>query len=205
MKKVILHSLLVIVVFVFGGCAATYKNIDPPALNYSAHDLQDGISLSYKHNVLRERGNNKYAKKEDKAGVRLVAIKLTNNTDSVLRVNRDLVFYSDSNQIFPLAPMAIKNSIKQVVPAYLPYLLLTLVNLSITNNNKTQVYPIGLVLGPGIAGGNMAVAGSSNNKMLKELIEYDILSRDIQKGETVYGIIGIFDLGYNPISVKIKK
>jgi len=38
--------------------------------------------------------------------------------------------------------------------------------------------------------------------MLNELYQYNILRRDIQKGETVYGIIAVRDLGYSPLSVK---
>jgi len=205
MKNLISQFLIIISFLVLCGCAATYKNVNPPSINYSSHDLQDGISLSYRYDILREKGNTKYAKKEDNKGVKLIAIKLTNNTDSVINVNKDLVFYSGSNAVIPMDPLAIKNTIKQVVPGYLPYLLLSFVNLYVTKDNKTETYHIGLVLGPGITIGNMAVASTSNTNMLNELNEYNILYSDIKKGETLFGIIGLRDVGYNPISVKLKK
>ncbi len=209
MKKTISKILTFTFVIILSGCAATYKPINPPTLNYNSHDLQDGIWLSYKYDVLREKGNRKYAKKEDKKGVKLIAIKITNNTDTVINVGKDAAFYSGQNQIFPMEPMAIKESIKQIVPGYLPYLLLTFTNLYVTKSTyysvTTETYPIGLVLGPTITIGNMAVAGSANKNMLNELYDYNILSRDIQKGETVYGIIGVRDMGYIPISVKMIK
>ena len=174
-------------------------------MNYNSHDFQDGVGISYKYDVLRERGNKKYANKETKKGVKLIAVKITNNTDSVINVGRDVAFYSGQSQLFPIEPMAIKESIKQIVPGYLPYLLLTFTNLYVAIGTSTETYPIGLVLGPAITIGNMAMAGSANKNMLNELYEYNILSRDIQKGETVYGIIGIRDIGYSPISVKMIK
>lgn len=106
-------------------------------------------------------------------------------------------------------PMSIKNSIKQIVPAYLPYLLLSFLNLYVTKVENgvptTEYYRIGLILGPGITIGNMAVAGGANEDMLKELNNYNILNRDIQKGETVYGIIGFSMTGYRPISLQLKR
>lgn len=134
---------------------------------------------------------------------------LTNNTDSAINVSKDLSFYSGNHQVIPMEPALIKNILKQIVPVYIPYLLLTFVNLTVTkitpSNTTTNVYPIGLVLGPVITIGNMAVAGSGNSNMLMELNEYNILNKDIKKGETIYGIIGIRDIGYSPISVRLKE
>ena len=176
--------------------------------SYDSHNLDDGVSLSYKYDVLREKGNRKYATKEDNKNIRIVAVKLTNNTDSTINV-RDITFYSGLNPVIPMDPLAIKNSIKQIVPAYLPYLLLTFVNLYVTKTEDgvptTDTYRIGLILGPGITIGNMAVAGSANENMLMELNDYYILNKDIHKGETVYGIIGLKAMGYSPLTVKKKK
>lgn len=107
-------------------------------------------------------------------------------------------------------PKAVHTALKQIVPGYLPYLILTALTLNITKPNDyggytTDVYPIGFAVGPGITFGNMLVAGTANKNMLNELYNYNILSRDIPKGETVYGIIGVRDLGYIPISVRLKE
>lgn len=205
MEKSISKLLTLASVIILSSCAATYKPINPPTLNYNSHDLQDGIGLSYKYDVLREKGNKKYAKKEDKKGIKLIAVKITNNTDSIINIGKDVAFFSGQDQIFPMEPIAIKESIKQIVPGYLSYLLLTFLQLNIYQGNTVDSYPIGVVVGPGITMGNMTVAGSANKNMLNELYEYNILSRDIQKGETVYGIIGVRDMGYSPISVKMIK
>lgn len=209
MKKTIFKLLILFNCFLLASCAATYKPINPPSINYGAHDLQDGIELSYQYDVLRGKGDNKYANKEYKKNIKVVAVRITNFTDTTINIGRDLVFYSGSNQIFLLEPTAIKNSIKQHTPAYLPFLLLTFLNLTVTHNTptstSTEVYPIGLFIGPTVTAGNMAVANSANNKLLNELIDYNIFNKELKKGETTYGIIGFKEIGYNPLSVRLKK
>jgi hypothetical protein len=207
MTNTITKIFAIAIVFILSGCAASYKPIYPVSLNYDSHQSEDGVELSYKYDVLRQNGNKKYAKKEDKKGVKLVALKITNNTQSVVNIGKNLTLYSGNNQIRPMEPMVIKESIKQIVPGYLPYLLLTFVNLTTTKEQngmiEQNVIPIGLVLGPGITVGNMLIAGDANTKLLDELRLYNLIGRDIKPGETVYGIIGVRDIGYSPITVEV--
>lgn len=207
MTNTITKIFAIAIVFILSGCAASYKPIYPVSLNYDSHQSEDGVELSYKYDVLRQNGNKKYAKKEDKRGVKLVALKITNNTQSVVNIGKNLTLYSGNNQIRPMEPMVIKESIKQIVPGYLPYLLLTFVNLTTTKEQngmiEQNVIPIGLVLGPGITVGNMLIAGDANTKLLDELRLYNLIGRDIKPGETVYGIIGVRDIGYSPITVEV--
>ncbi|HEY5590734.1 MAG TPA: hypothetical protein VIK55_06910 [Paludibacter sp.] len=205
MKGFISKALIISVIFLLSGCATYYRPINPPTLNYRVHDLQDGIDLSYKYDVLQERGNKKYAKNEDKNQVRIVALKLTNFTDSTINIGRDALFFSGKTEIYPLEPLIVKNMVKQSTPSYLLYLLFTVTTFSFTMNGSTTIYPIGYLLGPGLTIGNMATAASANRKLLNELNQYDLINRDVKKGETVYGIIGIRDNGFNPISLIITK
>ena len=205
MKNSITKMLAFICLIILSGCAASYRQINPPALVYNSHDLQDGISVSYKYDVLQEAGNKKYARKEALKNVKLVAVKITNNTEEVININKNVAFYSGMNQIMPMEPYVVKESIKQIVPAYLPYALLTFLTLNVTQDNQVDSYPIGLVVGPAVTIGNMAVAGTANTKMLEELNQYNLINLDIQPGETVFGIIGVSNLDYGPLSVKIRK
>lgn len=204
MKVKLSKILILFISLIISSCAATYKPINPRSLNYNKVDSDNSISIGYRYDVLSERGNSKYAKKEKKNGIDVVAIQITNNTDNVINVGRDCEFYVGQRPITPMGPQVVHGTIKQLVPAYAPYLLLTLTKFYVSNGYSTTVYPIGLLLGPGITIGNMALAGSSNKKMLMELMSYNILEKDIQKGETVYGIIGIRDSGYGPITIKKK-
>ena len=204
MNKITLGTIALIIAVLLGGCAASYKPIDPLTLNYNSHDLQDGMGLSYKYDVLRERGNRKFSRKEDSKGIKLIAVKVTNNSDTTINVGRDVVFYSGQNQIIPMEPLAIKNTIKQIVQGYLPYFIFTFLNLYVYKGNTVETHRVGLVLGPSLTIGNMVVAGTANTDMLNELNEYNILNKNIGKGETAYGIIGVKDVGYSPISLRFK-
>jgi len=192
-------------VIVFSGCAATYMPVNPPVLNYSSHSFEDGIEFSYKYDVMMETGNKKYARKADRKGVKLIAIKITNNSDTVINLSGNAAFYSGQDQLFPLEPIAIKGLIKQIAPVYLPYLLMSVFVLNVSNGIQTNTYPVGIALGVPITAGNIIAAALANKNMLTELYAYNVLYRDIQKGETVYGIIGIRDMEYCGISVKLIK
>lgn len=203
MKKLIINVLFIIALIFINGCAASYKPINPRTINYIANNLQEELGFSYKYDVLRERGNRKYARKEDKKGIRVVAVRITNNTERIINVGRDLVFYSGQNQILPVEPQVVKSLLKQPAAGYLFYLLLTPLNLYVIQGNSYDTYPIGLALGPGLSFGNMATAGSANKKLLIELIANNILYSDIQPGETIYGIIGVRDIGFNPLFIEL--
>jgi hypothetical protein len=204
MKKTLLQITLAFLVVFMSGCAASYKAINPTHLYYSAHSMRDGIEISYKYNVLQEKGNKKFSKKELKRDVQIVAIKLTNNTGRTVNIRKDLLFYAGDVPIYPMQPVDIKNAIRQSVPSYLPYILLTFVSVTGYEGASAVTVPVGLALGPGITAGNMAVAATANKHLLQELEQYNILDRDIAPGETVFGIIGVRHSGYGAITVHLK-
>ncbi len=205
MKNQMFKLPVLLLALLLSSCAATYKPLRPERLNYNAHDVQDGISLSYKYDVLRERGNRRYANKEENKGVRIVAVKVTNNSDSDLIIGRNAAFFSGSTQLFPLEASVAQRMIRQSSASYLPYLLLTFVNLTVTKKDGSKttqdVYPIGLALGPGITIGNMAVASSANSNLLRDLMVNDLFDKKIKPGETMYGIIGLRGWDYKPLSL----
>jgi len=204
MKQLILKSTIFLSVIFWGGCASTYKPINPPAVYYSAHDLKDGISFSYKFDVLREKGNKKYYKKEYKKGLKVIAVKVTNNTDTTITIGQDVAFYYGRNELMLVDQVVMKKSIKQIAPAYLPYLLLTFLRLNVYTETSSDSYPIGLAIGPGLAVGNMICAGTANDNLLSELTRYSLINKEIKRGETAYGIIGIRTLEYPTITLEYR-
>jgi hypothetical protein len=205
MKKLTQCSALFVAILCMSGCAVSYRPINPSSINYAVHDVQDGLELSYKYDVLSDQGNRKYAKKETNNGIKVIAVKITNHRDTTIIIGRTAAFYNGANKLDLLAPQAVKSVIKQNVPGYLPYLLLTFVNLYVSTNGEKTTYPIGLVLGPAVTGGNMAVAGVANKNLLKDLTKYDIMNQDIKKGETAFGVIGIRQNDFVPLSLKMVK
>lgn len=206
MKRVLGFAVILAVFFLFNGCAGIYKDINPPVLHYYNSDVSDGIGFSYKYDVLTERGNMRYAKKERRKGVKLVAVKITNNYDTTLNIGRDIIFFSGNDQVTIINPYVVQSLIKQSAVGYLFYLLLTPLQFNTIDQNGRimESYNVGLVMGPGITLINMFTAGNANARLGRELAKYNVMNRDIQSGETIYGLIGIMDTGFNPLSVKLR-
>lgn len=196
-------ALLILVLFI-AGCATGYKPINPPSILYPSYDLQNGIIFSYKYDVLGEQGNKKYAKREVAKGIRIVAVSLTNNSDSDVNVGSQVEFFAGSNRVFLMDPMEVKIAINQNMEQFLPYLLISGVFIKVDNGGGSRVYPVGLFLAPILTVDNMVTAASANKKLFEELIRYNLSYKIIRKGETVYGIISFQGTGNDPVSIKLK-
>ncbi|MDD3078664.1 MAG: hypothetical protein PHH37_06135 [Paludibacter sp.] len=200
MKRILLFSLFIACILLLSSCAQSYYALSPEKTTYIASNNLNDINLHYRYDILNESGNRKLSKKEKKQNIKIVAVKIINNTDHIINIGNNAAFFSGNTLIYPMDAISIRNNIKQSVPSYLWYLLLSPLTFSF---NGSDPAPIGLLLGPGIAGGNMLVAGTANKSFYNELTKYDILNRDIQVGETVYGIVGFRDLDYVPLSIRL--
>lgn len=204
--KIFKTLLLFVVIINLTSCASGYRMIQPDKINYVSKTENNNVTLEYKYDLLRK----KYKKKEDKKDIRLVAIKVTNNSDKDLIFGRDMTLtYANGNQIYVQDNMKTFKSLKQSPASYLWYLLLTPLNFTTTtsngNNSSSSSFPAGLIVGPGLAGGNMIAAGSANKKFEQELMEFDINGTTILKGTTVYGLIGIQGDSFDALQLKIDK
>jgi|TARA_B110000495_G_C22762036_1_gene446168 hypothetical protein len=200
--KIIKITLLFIAISTLTNCASGYKMIEPKSINYVSTNETDNVKLEYKYDLL----DKKYAKKELKKGVKLVAIKITNNSEKDLMFGRDAkLTYENGTEIFVMENEKVFTSLKQSAASYLWYLLLTPLNLyTAENGQQTSSTPIGLVVGPGLAGGNMIAAGSANKKFKTEMLEYNINGTLIKKGETKYGLIGIKADSFDSLKLKVE-
>ena len=204
--KIIKIILLFIAVSTLTNCASGYKMIEPQSINYVSTNETDNVKLEYKYDLL----DKKYAKKELKKGVKLVAIKITNNSEKDLMFGRDAkLTYENGTEIYVMENEKVFTTLKQNSTSYLLYLLLTPVNLFITTgqntiNQETSTVPIGLILGPGLAGGNMIASGSANKMFKTEMLDYNINGTIIKKGETKFGLIGIKADSFDSLKLKVK-
>ncbi|MEX6626585.1 hypothetical protein [Tenacibaculum salmonis] len=186
-------------------CASGYKSINPASLNYLSKSIDNGVILEYKYELL----NKKYKKKELAKGIKLIAIKLTNNSNKDLTFGEDLkLTYDDGTGLYIMENELIFKSLKQSVTSYLWYLLLTPLNIYTTSYSsrgyqETSSTPVGLIIGPGLAAGNMIAAGSANEKFKKDLLNYNINGTIIKKGEKISGLIGVRSDSYHSIKVRV--
>ena len=187
------------------------KTIYPVKIDNHIHDIQKYFMVHYPKMILDfAHYLKKYAKKELKKGIKLVAIKITNNSVKDLTFGKDAILtYGDGSEIYIMENERVFSKLKQSPASYLWYLLLTPMNFYTTKTNSngfqenTSSTPIGLVVGPGLAGGNMIAAGSANKKFKTEMLDYNINGTIIKKGETKYGLIGIKSNSFDSLKLKV--
>ncbi len=188
-------ALVMSVVVMVTSCASSYQQINPSSLNYKSSSLDKGVLFEYKYELLEK----KYKKKELEKGVRLVAIKLTNNSNEDLVFGNDIkLTYYNGNSLSIMNSEQVFTNLKQKPASYLWYLLLS----PFKSYNQENVNGFSRE-NSGVVGDNMEVAGSANRKFKQDLLNYDINGRTIKKGETVSGLIGIKSYDYNAIKVAV--
>lgn len=211
MKKIIKISSLLVLVLLLNSCASGYKKINPEKLNYVSKSIENNILLEYKYDLLEK----KYRKKETNNNVKLIAVKIKNNSGKDLVFGTDFTLsFENGNEVSILETEKLYTTIKQSPASYLWYLLLsplqlysgttTTSNGYYTETKPANTFPIGVIVGPGLAGGNMIAASSANKNFKTELMKFDIIGKTIKKGETIYGLIGINSSGYDSIKIKVQ-
>lgn len=189
-------------VILFNSCASSYKTVQPHTMSYNSKSVGDDVLFEYRYDLL----DKKYAKKEARNNVRLVAVRITNNSDKELTIGQDLKFaYDGGRKVYVMDNERAFKSLKQNSATYLFYLLLAPVNLYTTkvsgNEVKTQSYPIGLAIGPGLSIGNMVAAGSANKKLKGQLQALNVMGLKVAPGKTVSGLICIRSSSYNALEL----
>ncbi|MGB7787045.1 MAG: hypothetical protein WBL27_13160 [Salinimicrobium sp.] len=199
--------LLLTAIVSLTSCASSYKTIHPNDIAYVSAETTGDVKLEYKYELLHK----KYEKKETKKGVKLVAVKITNNSGHDLTFGRDLTLeYANGNEIHIMDNDNVFKTLKQHPATHLFYLLLTPLNLYTTKTNEygfeeqTSSFPIGLIVGPGLAAGNLITASTANKKFRTELEEFNIHGSTIKSGETKAGLIGIRSESFEALKLKLK-
>jgi hypothetical protein len=200
MKKI---PLLLLLAVLASSCASIYKPIAPETVEYNSSNPSKDVDFSYRYDVLAYRGNNRYSKKERKNGFSVVAVKITNRTSVPINFARDLELGIARGPIYPAESETAAEQMRQKVWLHLLWGLLAYTEAECDpygNCHYTTVIPFGLA----IAGINIGVASNSNTKIKQEFRKYSLYNKDIAPGETVYGIIPLRDIGFQPLSLRVK-
>jgi hypothetical protein len=201
-------TCLLFILPMFMSCASSYKSLSPETLEYHNQSTNDKIEFSYRYAVLSDSRNKRYAKHEIKNHLNLVAVKITNHTGHDINPMTDAVFYINKKPVYPVDQLITERDIKQGVPIYLLYLLMTPAQIytggsSTDGSSKPNSFPIGLILGPTITGFNMLIAGNANKHFREELENYN-LYRQMHDGETIYALVTFKDIGMDEMSFRLK-
>lgn len=184
-------------------CASYYKPLNPQSAPYTFTEKGEGVDYSYQYDLLQLYGNKKYAKREVKNHIRVVAVRVTNNTDSTLHIGNDYKFMLGNTETTPVAPTLAAKQLKQGVPIYLLYALL---NTTLTTTVDGRVTESTFIpSGPPIAAYNLIVAASANSKFKNELIIQNIQDKSVAPGETVHGLVSLRTISAAPVRLERRK
>ncbi|WP_067144999.1 hypothetical protein [Pseudotamlana agarivorans] len=205
--RIIKIACMFFAVSMLTNCASGYKEIQLKSINYISKNEDSDIILEYKYDLL----DKKYAKKETKRGVKLVAVRITNNSEKDIIFGRDVKLgYVNGHELYVMDNDKVYKTLKQSPASYLWYLLLTPINFYTYETNSyggqetTSSFPIGLILGPGIAGGNMIASANANKKFKTQMLDYNLNGTVIKSGEIKHGLIGIEADTYEALTLTVQ-
>ena len=187
-------------------CASGYKMIEPKTIDYNNSDKTGNVELEYKYNLLDKR----YAKKEEKENVKLVAVRITNNSEKNLMFGENIkLTYENGSELYVFENQKAFEILQQDLSSFLYYLAFTPANVYKTETDtngseESGIIPIGLILGPTLTGVNMIVANAANKKFKEEILKYNINKTIIKSGERKSGLIAIRAISFDPLKLKIE-
>lgn len=195
--------ILAIFTVLMSSCAAIYNPIEPSYLSYELAGNYNGLKLSYRYGILAELNNKRYARKESKQKIKLVAVKIENTSNKALVIGSDFNLTSNGQAIEFIKSAEAYQKLKQKNWPALGFLLLALTPpVQTTNGASVADFPLGMVAGPMLAAGNIFVAINANKQFQSELQSNTILGSTIKPQETIYGIITLNSDQENPIEIK---
>lgn len=194
--------LYLIAIYLFlTSCASGYKKINPEMIRYTSRNESNAVILEYKYDVLKR----KYRKKEIKNSIKLVSVKITNFTDQDIVFGKNVYLaYENGNAVSLVENKTLYDITKQQPASYLWYLS-TVTSVSTINTSMKSASPLGLIIGPTIASVNMIIASSANRNFKIELDSNNLTNKVIKQGETVHGLIGIYNTKNEALKIEFNK
>jgi len=205
-SRIAFYGFAITFLLVLNSCASSFSSIAPDRIiTFSSEVESDSVRLEYEF----RRPKKKYQKKMTKHGIQILAVKIQNNSEKNLKLGDNLFLVDSRGQRLKIMDSVdAHQKIKQKSGFYLLYLLLTPMNVYSTKSTadgvETNTFPAGLIVGPGLAIGNMVVASGANNKFKDELLQYDLSKIDIAPGKTAYGLVCINQTNYSAVNIDVR-
>jgi hypothetical protein len=199
---------ITIVSLFFTSCASVYHSINPTTLDFQSKSGDSSFRVEYQTNLL----TGKYAKREIKSDVYLIAVKVTNNSGREIILRNNLKILSGEKEVTSMALSSFYDATQQNPEKSLMFLFITPLNAysfsqttdaGQVTSQKIKFFPIGIILGPVLSLVNRAEAKAANKKFKNELDKNDILERVIPAGHIDYGLIAIRDVSSSDLIFKI--
>lgn len=168
-----------------GGCAANYRLVEPERLPYQSQVKTSAVDLAVQSHALALRGNQRYERKLQKKRLQWLCVRIINQDTVAKRWGEDIWLEAEGKRIEEMQPLVAAKELRQPTGIYLLYSLLIVFPQSCNGTTCRRIpVPFGLPIGVG----NMVFASGSNQRMAKELVQYDLQGKEVAPGDTLYGI-----------------
>jgi len=207
MKKVFKFVLASLMLF---SCARSFHTINPAIYNFDNNKvLAEDINISYKYGCQELAQNKPYSRKERIKNIKLISIKIENQSNSEVTINKDnfVIKTASGRDIVIISSEEYSKAIRQYSETFaLFYGLAGITYLSITTpEGKTTTEwgynPIPLVIGLG----NAIFAEVANSNQKKNLALYNIFGKTIMPNSTIYGLLAINETSFPELNFVLYK
>lgn len=187
----LLRSFLLFLTLIISSCASTYKPVMLENFSYQDERLNDGIQISYAHNIQYHSKNRWYTKKENKFGMIAVAVRVENNSEETIELSPlNLKVYGSNREARRLyTPMEYGEKVRQRTGRHLLHALYGPWAVSWETDQYGNVdtdvlfIPVGAVIGIG----NAIRASKANRINVETLDRNAIWNKIVEPGQVVYG------------------
>lgn len=191
------------------GCASLYRPVNPISFPYTNAQDTDSLKISYLFDVQKITQNKRYAAKETKHGMKAVAIKIENLSQTPVQITQEsLIISSQGARVSILSPEEYAKKVKQRVGAHLLHALYGPWALSWSEDAKGEtdvdfIYiPVGAIIGIG----NAIRADKANKTNAMTLQMHAIWGKEVGPHQTLYGLVPVKTTGSDTLNfARVKK
>jgi hypothetical protein len=197
-----MKKLIPILVFAIAlsSCARTYHAINPAVWNYdNSKVIADNVIISYRYDVQNAVQNKPYARKETKKNLKLLAIRIENNSKSPIQFKKEnfVIKTNNGRDIKIVDPLLYTKKIRQYSETFVLFYGLAGIGYQWGEINGESYSQFTYNFIPLIIGVGNAIFGEiSNGKQKEEILEKQIFDKTILPGERFYGIITIEEVSF---------
>jgi hypothetical protein len=196
--KIKLTLFSVLTFLMLSQCAGPYYSSDPSKFQYKTLHNTEQFEYYMIDDVLAKSKNKRFAKKEKKQGLRMMAVKIKNITDSSIILSETNLKIDQPQENYSVIPPAhFYDKTKKNTSLYLIWGLAfftygkTEINTNAYGTPSADFTTVIVPIGIPIAIINMLISDKANKNYKKNLEQYNLLGKTLNPGEEVYGFVFI--------------
>ncbi len=176
------------------GCASNYRLIEPLKIDYQTvlPKKVDGtdIKIYYRYNILKDKGNSEYSKRERLYGISLLAVLIDNPGQDTLTFPDDLIIIAKN---IVRSPLELNETFSIFLQEPIPSVPIEI------ETKKSGTFYLDFELLDAL------IAAKANKRFVEEMREYYLVNSIILPGSQVAGILVLPVKRYTPLTFRMNR